>query len=124
MKVNVALNYTNKLNFGYNVKFSLCLLFKPCIHSLSLTVLSLLRGSFVSIFVFCKSEGLVQGRRTRIERVGFKSQQQSSTVSERGGEGNTISLLMEEKFLQIGPVKYMQLPRHLIRRRLGQSGGA
>lgn len=31
-------------------------------------------------------------------------------MREEGREGDTISLLMEEKFLQIAPVKYLQLP--------------
>lgn len=41
-------------------------------------------------------------------------------MRKRGGEGNTISLLMEEKFLQIEPVKYLQLPVFSNEGRLGQ----
>ncbi len=43
-------------------------------------------------------------------------------VKKRGGKGNTISLLMEEKFLQIEPVNYLQLHFLSNRGRLGQEG--
>lgn len=56
------------------------------------------------------------------ERVLSSSNQAAPGLFQRDGGwgGDKISLLMEEKFLQIEPVKYLQVPLLLNRGRLGQ----